>query len=198
MLRGRQVAGLLGGLALGLGAGLVLFWQAAPSDGGTLTVVISTPASTLPVLHAEAVAPLVGAQAPDFTLIDLEGGERRLSGERGRVVVLNFWATWCEPCRSEMALLETVYRARGPESLQVLAVNADEPREVVAAFRDEVGLTLPVLLDASGEVQQLYRVFAYPTTYVIDAAGVIRAIEIGVLDEPRLERGLQAAGLEGE
>ncbi len=198
MLRGRQVAALLAGLALGLGAGLSLLWQATPSDGGTLTVGASTAASTLPVLEGEAVAPLVGARAPDFALVDLEGRSRRLSGEMGWVVVLNFWGTWCEPCRSELALLETAYRARGPDSLQVLAVNADEPREQVAAFRDEVGLTLPVLLDPGGEVQRLYRVFAYPTTYVIDAGGIIRAIEIGVLDEARLERALEAAGLEAE
>lgn len=197
MMRGGRIAALLSGVSIGLAAGLVLFWQPAPPDGGLLPAAPTTEHLAPPVLQGEAVAPLIGARAPDFTLLDLSGQSLRLRDESGGVVVLNFWATWCEPCRSELELLEAVYRTRGPDRLQVLAVNADEPREQVAAFREALGLTYPVLLDPGGEVQRLYRVFAYPTTYVIDAAGMIRAIEIGVLDETRLERGLMAGGLEG-
>lgn len=186
---------VMGGLLLGLGVGLVLFRGPSQSAGGTAIAgsTVTTPAS--PALEGSPAAPIVGVQAPDFTLMDLEGQPVQLSQQRGRTVLLNFWATWCEPCRVEMPLFQEVLEKAGSDKLQVLAVNS-EPAEEVAAFQADLGLTFPLLLDPDGAVQRLYRVFGYPTTFVIDSDGVVRAIQIGVVDEVWLERALRNAGME--
>ncbi len=198
MSRGSATAALVGGLIVGLGMGLALFWESPRSSEGVAVAASTATPPAPPLLSGAAAAPIIGAQAPDFTLMDVEGRAVQLSAQRGRAVVLNFWATWCEPCRLEMPLLQETYQERGPDRMLVLGVNLDEPLETVAAFRDELDLTFPLLLDPDGEVQRLYRVFGYPTTFVIDSDGVVRAIEIGVLDELRLARALKAAGLERE
>jgi peroxiredoxin len=140
------------------------------------------------------MAPLVGARAPEFSAPTLAGPPIRLSELRGQAVVLNFWATWCEPCRAEMPLLDDRATALAGQGLVVLGVNFDEPEEDVRAYRDELGLSFPLVLDPGGAVQALYRIVGYPTTYFIDAEGIIRAVHLGVLDEALLDDYLAGLG----
>jgi peroxiredoxin len=132
--------------------------------------------------------------APDFVLEDLQGSAVRLSNYRGRVVFLNVWATWCEPCRVEMPSMEVLHRRLGGEDFVVLAVSADaDGREMVAPFVKELALTFPVLLDPDGQVVSRYRVTGYPETFIVDRDGRIVAHEIGPRDwsDQRYERALR-------
>jgi cytochrome c biogenesis protein CcmG, thiol:disulfide interchange protein DsbE len=130
-------------------------------------------------------APAVGHPAPDFTLTTLDGTQVRLSELRGRPVVLNFWATWCPPCRGEMPQLEAASR-RYADQVAVIGVNQVEPAGTVQAFANEVGLTYPIPLDSSGVASRLYGVRSLPTTFFIDRDGMIRQIQVGGLTEATL------------
>ncbi len=136
-----------------------------------------------------------GSPAPDFQLSRAEGGSIRLQDYRGKVVLLNFWATWCLPCRSEMPLIQTAYEQLAGQGFIALGVNFDEPAEVVTAFADELQLDFPLLLDPGGEVQRLYRVVGYPTSVILDREGRITAYHIGILAKSQLDLYLEQAGL---
>jgi cytochrome c biogenesis protein CcmG/thiol:disulfide interchange protein DsbE len=124
-------------------------------------------------------APQVGFAAPDFTLETRDGGAIRLSDLRGQVVVLNFWATWCPPCRAEMPALQQVYAKYRDQGFAVLAVDVAEGEAQVTPFADQQGLTFPILLDRDGSVSNLYQVRAMPSTYFVDRSGVIRQVTLG-------------------
>jgi len=126
--------------------------------------------------------PLKGHPAPDFTLQTMTGEPLALSDLRGKAVVLNFWATWCPPCRAEMPELQAAYTAYAPGGLVVLGVNQAEDRATVRAFLDELGLTFPVVLDTQYEVADRYSVNSLPTTFFIDRDGVIRDIVVGQMN----------------
>lgn len=122
-----------------------------------------------------------GFPAPDFDLVDANGKSRRLSELRGRPVIVNVWASWCPPCRAEMPALQRLYQDFQPRGLEILAVNStsqDTP-EAAQAFVAQQGLTFPVLFDQQGEVKRLYHVDALPSTYFIDAQGIIQDVVIG-------------------
>ena len=123
-------------------------------------------------------SPRVGFPAPDFTLDTLEGNQLTLSDFRGKVVMVNLWASWCPPCRAEMPTLEQIYQENKAQGLEVLAVNTtDQDSESAAAnFAQEFGLTFPILLDRDGSVSKRYQLLALPTTYFIDRRGIIRAV----------------------
>ena len=132
--------------------------------------------------------------APDFVLEDLQGSAVRLSNYRGRVVFLNVWTTWCEPCRVEMPSMEALHRRLAGEDFVVLAVSADaDGRKVVAPFVKELGLTFEVLLDPDGQMVGRYRVTGYPETFIVDRDGRILAHEIGPRDwsDGRYEQALR-------
>ncbi len=118
----------------------------------------------------------------DFTLAALGGTERSLSESGGKLVLLNFWATWCPPCREEMPSMQALYDAIGTEEFEVLAVNVLESRQVAQEFIDEMGFTYPVLLDRDGRVMLRYGVRAYPTSYLIDANGYVIGVRPGFHD----------------
>lgn len=158
---------------LGLIAALVI----ALSDSGVLS---GPPPTPLPVTLANTS--LIDQPAPNFELTGLAGESFRLSSYRGRVVFLNFWATWCEPCQRELPTFSQYIVDNGEEGAAILAVNVDEPVETISAYFDEKGITgIPVLLDDSLEVYDAYAINRMPTTYVIDATGVVRYVHYGEL-----------------
>lgn len=119
-----------------------------------------------------------GERPPDFVSHTTQGSALSLAELRGKVVVLTFWATWCPPCRTELAVLEALHREFGPQHLAVLAVNAREPSPAVREYVETLGLTFAVLVDPRGEIQRSYGVVGLPTTFVIarDGRAVARAI----------------------
>jgi len=155
---------------------------------------VSTPVNSIDPSTLE-IGPSQGFLAPDFSLTNLEGEQITLSELRGRPVMINFWATWCGPCRIEMPHIQDRFERYADEGFLVLAVDFDEPAGVVEAFRDELGLTFDLLLDPGAEVQELYRNRSYPSSFFIDPNGVIQVQHIGVMTEGQLDDNLAAIGL---
>jgi peroxiredoxin len=126
-------------------------------------------------------APQRGFQAPDFALNAADGKTYRLSDLRGRPVLINFWASWCTPCRAEMPAIERVYRQFQGEGFLVLAINAtsQDSRSDALQFVDQLELSFPILFDDEGEVFRRYQVRALPTSYFVDHQGVIQEVIIG-------------------
>lgn len=129
-----------------------------------------------------------GSPAPDFALVLEDGSHLSLSDLQGRPVIINFWATWCGPCRLEMPHL--IRTAVDDPNLVLLAVNVQEAQDVVAPFADDFTMTVPVVLDAEGELKELYAVRGLPTTYFIDQSGAIAVIYSGPLTPPALQKHL--------
>jgi peroxiredoxin len=128
-----------------------------------------------------------GNVARDFTLETVDGGKVSLKDHQGQVVLINFWATWCPPCRAEIPDLQSTYLERGEDGFVVFGVNVEESRAVVQQFMDEMEMTYPVLLDEGGEVMQMYRANGLPMSVIVDAAGVIRVRHVGFLTASQLE-----------
>lgn len=164
------VVALLGGLFI---------WQTRPS------LQQANPSGRVP-------APQPGHPAPDFTLTTLSGETLTLSDLRGTPVVLNFWATWCGPCRSEMPAFEAVSEAYAGQVVFV-GVNVAETPDAVQDFVDNVvGVTYPLPLDPDHAVADSYRVRAFPSTFFIDANGVVHETIFGAINRPTLEAKLAA------
>ncbi len=147
----------------------------------------------------------VGSEAPGFLAVDMaapEGANKSLSDYRGQVVLLNIWATWCEPCRAEMPSIEALHKDLESEGLAVVAVSVDDPgaSAAIREFATEYNLTFDILHDQTQLFRGVYRYFGVPETYVIDRKGVIRRKEIRAHDwnapEQRvfIERLLQESG----
>ena len=116
----------------------------------------------------------VGLQAPDFTLPDLDGNQVDFSEYKGKVVFLNFWATWCEPCKEEMPSMQLLYDTFKRRSFVVVAVSVDSSSvEGVKKFVDKYGLTFPVLHDRRGKIKEKYKTTGVPETFIIDQNGII-------------------------
>lgn len=129
--------------------------------------------------------------APDFTLETLAGDTVTLSELKGKKVILNFWATWCPPCKAEMPHMESFYsKLTDEDQVELIAVNVTESEKIgiseVEKFIDSYGLSFPIPLDKKAEVTQKYGVFSMPTTYMIDTKGLIAQKIIGPLDEKKL------------
>lgn len=130
----------------------------------------------------------IGNLAPDFETVDDSGNPFRLSDERGKVVLLNFWGTWCAPCRVEMPEFEQAYDDYKAQGFTIIGVNNGETRDAITAFRAEMGVTFPLVLDASFAIQDLYAVTAFPTTFVIGRDGAIMTYRYGALTAAEIEQ----------
>jgi peroxiredoxin len=131
--------------------------------------------------------PAVGNPAADFTLPDLNGRQLRLSDYRGKMVLLNFWATWCKPCTTEMPAMQAAYDKLREQGLVVLAVNELEDTAKVRQHIETYGHTFPVLMDGNNRVANMYGVFGLPVTVFIDPNGVVQEyIKGGLLTEQRI------------
>jgi peroxiredoxin len=127
-----------------------------------------------------ALTPSAGA--PDFTLPSLDGPNLRLAEQRGRVVMINFWATWCGPCRIEMPHLSRLYDKYRDAGFTVLAVNIDEEPRKAAALAKQLGMRFPVLLDTDKKVSRLYDLSTMPSTVLVDRDGRVRYVHRGYRD----------------
>jgi peroxiredoxin len=126
-----------------------------------------------------------GNKAPDFQLSTLDGTEMKLSDLQGKVVFLNFWATWCPPCKEELPHMQKFYQEKGNNEVEILAVNlttAERNSNGLEKFVKDYGLTFPVLLDNKGEIGKTYQAYTIPTSYLIDKEGIIRKKLIGPMD----------------
>lgn len=138
-------------------------------------------------------APEVGAIAPRFTLTDTAGAQVSLEDHRGKVVLLNFWATWCPPCRQEMPDIQSRYEMHSP-NLVVLAIDNNEPLDLVQSYVDEVGLSFNPLLDPGADVQILYQIRGYPTSMFVDENGIIQIVHVGLMTQSQLDGYLSQMG----
>lgn len=123
--------------------------------------------------------PTAELPAVDFSLKDLSGQKQTLGSYAGTVIFLNFWATWCGPCRAEIPSMEELYLELGNEEFVILAVNSQETSEQVAGFVENIGMSFPVLLDSDGRVGAAYGIRGIPTTYLIDSQGYILGRVVG-------------------
>ena len=137
-----------------------------------------------------------GAKAPGFSGEKLDGSTFALESLRGRVVLLNFWAVECPPCRIEMPELEKIHRRYSRQGLRVLGITEMDPvRDKVLRSVAEIGITYPILLDPGGRIATLYGIEAHPTSIVIDARGIVRFVNAGYLkgEEKDIEREIAKA-----
>src|SRR6266487_5786697 len=134
----------------------------------------------------------LGAVAPDFSLKTLAGDTVTLSHLRGHPVFLNFWATWCKPCRGEMSDIIVAYDAHHTAGLEVVAINLTDQERMkdVRTFVHELRLPFPVLLDEKGKVRKTYRLRGVPTSVFIEPLGVARLVNIGPITRENIQRGL--------
>ncbi len=149
-------------------------------------------------LQSSKYEPLtVGKVAPDFALPDLQDRTIRLSDFRGKVVFLNFWATWCQPCKEEMPSMEVLYKTFERDGLVVLAVSIDRvtTKQNIPPFVNSMNLTFPVLVDSWGQTDKRYKLMGVPETYIIDQEGVLREKVIGPRDWTRLDNLQEVARL---
>ena len=143
-------------------------------------VLLAATIGVCAVAYAAPIAP--GALAPDFTLRTLDGPNLRLQEQRGRVVLVNFWATWCGPCRQEMPHLSKLYDKYRASGFVLLGVNVDDDTKNAVELAAKLGLKFPVSLDNDKKVSRLYDLSAMPSTVLIDREGKVRFVHRGYKD----------------
>ncbi len=158
-----------------LGGGFWLWWTQAP---------------TIVEAEVRAPQPAVNHPAPEIVLSVLDNSAPfELAHLQGKPVILNFWATWCAPCRAEMPMLQSTWERYG-ENVAIVGVDLEEDPALVRQFVDELGITFPILLDEEGTVSERFNVRGLPTTFFIDRDGVIRQIYPGQLHSAILAEGI--------
>jgi len=181
-----------GGIAatlLALMFGALLLAQAFQDDGDGAAVETSSSGAL------DDRAPIRGEPAPDFELRTIDGELLTLSDLRGSVVWVNFWATWCRPCRRELPDIQKLYEEKQASGLKVLEINYQESPGIATDYFDEVGLELPMLLDHEGSVYDQYRLQGLPDSFFVDRDGNIAQIQYGFLTEDRMREVLADLGL---
>ncbi len=200
-------------LLVALGGGLYLVWglffpTGSESSAGTVDPTPSIPGemfieaapTVVPVRATGAQASAlgeavrVGSYAPDFTLEDLDGNIHSLGEHQDQVVLLNFWTTWCPPCKEEMPALQEVYERYQGQGFLVLGVNwtaIDDP-DLVPTYVEELGLSFPILLDIDSIVsEELYQLLGLPTSVFVGRDGIVREVYIGAMELDNLDNKIQ-------
>lgn len=145
-------------------------------------------------IGAASAAPVVGEPAPPFSLQNRSGAEVSLEDLRGEVVLINFWATWCPPCRQEMPLLDQIHSRYQPLGFTLLGVNVEQDSRLADRFLADVPVNFPILLDPEERVSKLYSVPAMPTTVIVDRKGTVRYIHYGYRpgDEEQVQNAVRS------
>lgn len=202
------VRGVIAAALLAAMLGGILVWQAAggdssdadPTTEGRPTVRPADLAGTAtpePGLGAlDDQPPVIGQAAPQFVLRDLEGNRVSLGDYRGQVVWINFWATWCRPCKKELPDIQKLYDEKRGAGLVVLTVNAEESADDARSFMERASLTLPVVLDSSGSVYRQYRLQGLPDSFFVGRDGNLAALQYGYMTEKKMRERLAQAGIE--
>ncbi|WP_129630057.1 TlpA family protein disulfide reductase [Candidatus Oscillochloris fontis] len=157
---------------------------AAPASQGGLSL-----ATQSEMLTTGTQRPADGSSAPDFSYTMADGTRHKLSDLRGTPVILNFWATWCGPCRTEMATFEQAAQTYR-DDLVILAVNRNEAPSVISAFGNELGLTFPLIANMSGDIGDRYGATSLPMTFFINRDGTIQRRHVGIISAVQLEEYL--------
>jgi peroxiredoxin len=144
---------------------------------------------------AQELKPWTGGATPALELADMKGARHRLADYRGKVVLVNFWATWCVPCRDEMPSIERLRASLDGRRFAVLAVNLAEPESRVQKFLDAVPLGFPVLLDRDAKIARAWQAKVLPATYIVGPDGALRYRHLGELDWSKPEIRAQIARL---
>ena len=180
------------GVVLAALAFLLFNHQSAPartSDTGNIPDSLAV--ATLAGIKNSGAQPRQGKPAPNFGFRYPDGTTHTLADFKGQPVIVNFWATWCPPCRREMPGLVKAYETHKADGLMIIEVDVAEPPETVAPFVQEYNMTMPVVLDQRQEVTRRYRTDSFPTSFFIDKDGVIQARWVGYLPEDQLALNLQ-------
>ncbi len=176
---------------LGLGFGWSLFGgPALASQAGLANATPNFTTLAAPVRVSSAPAPVAGAPAPDFSLKSLDGQQVSLTLFKAQPVLINFWASWCPPCRLEMPDLVKAYTAHQAQGFVLLGLNATSLDSLpdVKAFVKEFGMTFPVLLDEDGSVAALYRLRGLPLSVFVNRQGIISRLNIGAMSADQIEK----------
>jgi thiol-disulfide isomerase/thioredoxin len=163
-------------IALASALALGLLVSGCPGDSGQNE---AAPGRITGIDSGSTQPPLVGELAPDFYFENREGQDTSLSELQSRPVLVNFWATWCGPCRYEMPFLQQIYQERPGGELVLLAVNVGEGSSDVSQFMESAGFTFTVLLDQQVAVARRYNVTGIPATFFIDSEGIIQYVQVG-------------------
>ena len=193
--KNRQIAigVIIAGLVLAAVAGFLLFSNNSGSGGtaDTGNIPDRLAVATLAGIKNSGTQPSQGKPAPNFGFRYPDGTTYALADFKGQPVIVNFWATWCPPCRREMPGLVKAYETYKDDGLMIIEMDVAEPPEAVAQFVKEYNMTMPVVLDQRQEVTRLYRTDSFPTSFFIDKDGVIQARWVGYPPEDQLALNLQ-------
>ncbi|CAM3905411.1 peroxiredoxin family protein [Mesobacillus thioparans] len=179
-------------LALAVVILVVNIWKPGSTEGEKKTTAPSEESveTTEDIPGAKLSSLKEGAEAPELELKTLEGETIKLSDYRGKRVILNFWATWCPPCKAEMPHMQNFYEDYHDQGVEILAVNLtsmDKGVDEVQKFVDEYGLTFTIPLDEEGTAGTTYQAFTIPTSYILDENGVITKKIVGPMDEKMMK-----------
>ncbi len=155
-----------------------------------MAISCSSPESTDSSKEEKKPQPSEPKPAQDFTLKDLSGNDIKLSSLKGKAVIINFWATWCYPCREEIPDLQKSYDENKDKGLVILGVNIKENESKVSKFAKDYKMIYPILLDIDGTISDSYRVFGIPMSFFIDRNGLIKDSFIGMLTKEDLSKKL--------